>query len=687
MLSYEKFRSKFIDEALDNIDELENVLMGLESTPHDKELLKHVFRLMHSLKGGGAMFGFERLSAFAHHMENMYDMIRAERMEVTPRVLALTFRSVDILRGMVSDNGTVSSKTAKLAAEVEEAVLQLTATEGECKEGAGVSTAEKNDTGNQINTWYIRFRPGPEVAANGVNLLYLTDELKSMGAFEAIPATSGIPEFDTLEPDRLYLYWDFLLATTENKQSIWDVFLFVEMESQIEMHLLGSGNLLGNEIFRQNLGQLKTGEKLPEVADFKRLARDMDDSSSNIQGERDSANNTSAYTGSRQTGSIRVSSAKIDALINLVSEMVITREKLQFISDKIDNADLESVTDDLRKLTGFLRDNTLELGLVPLESLTGRFRRLIRDLGALLDKQIDFEVKGQDTELDKSMIDSLADPLMHIIRNAADHGLEDAETRVKAGKPASGKITLEAGYSGAGVEISISDDGKGVDPQFIRKKSIEKGLLDPNTTLTQQELLEMIFLPGFSTNAKVTDVSGRGVGMDVVKRNIEALRGNTKVDSEPGKGTTIKITLPLVLSIIDGLLVSVDNSKYVLPLSVVDRIYSIDSDRFQNRYLEVVTLDESQVTFIDLRKILGVKSKLPPVQQIVTVRLQEQTIAIPVDRVVSKMQAVLKPLGRFYHHQKIVSAATIMGDGSVALVLDVNALKEEANLMQEPTVR
>ncbi|MDG5799766.1 chemotaxis protein CheA [Marinilabiliaceae bacterium ANBcel2] len=358
--------------------------------------------------------------------------------------------------------------------------------------------------------------------------------------------------------------------------------------------------------------------------------------------------------------------------MNLVSELVITQERLNSISGKYHIPELKMVSENVQKLTGMLRDTAFSMSLIPIENILTRFQRLVRDLGGGLGKKINFSASGTDTELDKTMIDTLIDPLLHIVRNCVDHGLETPDERIKNGKSAEGNIFLSAGYSGANVVITIKDDGRGIDPEKIRRRAIEKKMISSDSKPSSTELYNLLFEPGFSTSDKITEVSGRGVGMDVVNRNITSVRGNAIIESEYGKGTTVTITLPLVLSIIDGLLVQIGDNQYVLPLSVTDKIYSVTNDMLNNKFIDLVTLEGRQVPFINLRKELEIKSYPPERVQLVVIKNSGSEAALSVDRVVGKIQAVLKPLGKLYNNNKLISAATIMGDGSISLVFDID---------------
>ncbi len=671
--SLEKFQSKFVEEALDNIEDLEQTLMLLERSSGDNELLEKVFRIMHSLKGGGAMFGFEQLSDFAHHLENMYELVRSGSIKLSSGILSVTFRSVDLMRSMLLESGSGLSSLLDISREI---IKEITDVISETDNAENFTPVKKEPiVDNGMNTWYIYFRPGKNVLANGINLLYLLDELKNLGSLFAIPRGSSVPAFDSFQPEDTYFHWDLFLSTEEAQNDIKDVFLFVEGESEIFFHHIARENLMGNDNFLSHLHKIKKDQDPVEISILNGFAspkksQQLFNSASDNNGPDPSL--TEVISNGRATKSIRVAFEKVDQLMDLVSEMVITQERLNLISTQHPIPELKMVSDNVQKITTLLRDSTFNLSLVPVESLMTRFQRLVRDLSRRLNKEIDFSVSGADTELDKSMIDGLADPLMHILRNAIDHGIEDPDTRVLSGKSKTGKIIIKAEYSGVNIVFQITDDGAGIDLERLRHKAVEKGLISPSASMSEQELLELVFLPGFSTNNDVTEMSGRGVGMDVVKRNIEAIRGETSIHSALGVGTTVIITIPMVLSIIDGLLVSIEDTKYVVPLSVVDRIFSVDSSRLQDAFLDVATLNGQQVPFVDLRKAIGLENAHPPNVEMVVVVQSGKYLALSVDKVIGNIQAVLKPLGTHYQYQKMVSAATIMGDGSIGLVLDIN---------------
>jgi two-component system chemotaxis sensor kinase CheA len=360
--------------------------------------------------------------------------------------------------------------------------------------------------------------------------------------------------------------------------------------------------------------------------------------------------------------------------MNLVSELVTTQARLSLFSNSNSSNELSAITENIEKITRRLRDNAFTMSLVPLESIAVRFQRLVSDLSKELKKEIEFKTEGLDTRIDKSIIEKLTDPILHILRNCIDHGIEDKATRASHNKSIKGCVTLRSFYSGSHVIIEISDDGAGLSTEKIKSKAIAQGLISADTQLSERELTDLIFVPGFSTASAITGVSGRGVGMDVVKRNITDIRGEVEVKSTTGKGSTFIIKLPLTLSIVDGLLVKIGAIDFVLPLSAVTKCYEVETHTLESTFNHWVTLDGKRTAFLYLREAFNIQNEKPTYSQLINVPFNNTTVGLAVDKIVGEYQAVLKPLGKFYHDQDEFSGATILGDGTVALVLDTNKL-------------
>ncbi|MGB4329294.1 MAG: chemotaxis protein CheA [Tenuifilum sp.] len=666
----DSFRKKFIEEAAELIDKLEVSLLELEKSPNDEALIQQVFRVMHTLKGNSAMFGFDLIDSFTHNLETIYDMIRNGQLEVSKDILNITFSSVDHLKAMLDEQNYEDPdfKTVHngLMGKINRIINPSNAeTETE-------TTKTSKEKSESLSTYYILFEPNENIFKNGTNPLYLLDELCSLGEHKVFAHFNRLPGIKEITPNLCYTYWEVLLTTDQDVNAIHDVFIFVESDSKLEIQKLAEENLLADKLFVEEVSQLAEVQKDVGLVTIQRLAtkaaaRINKEKAKQFTKER-------IATKDKTAASIRVSSDKLDHLMNLVSELVTTQARLSLFAEQTNVPGLAPIVENVHKLTRQLRDIAFSIVLIPIENLFGRFQRLVRDLSAELHKEVDFIVEGADTELDKTIIENLSDPLMHIIRNSMDHGIEDARVRVANGKPAKGKIHLKAFYSGASVIIQVSDDGAGIDPEIIHAKAISKGLVPSDKKMSKKEILDLIFLPGFSTAKKVTDVSGRGVGMDVVKKKISDIRGEVEVESEVGKGTTITIKLTLTLSIIDGLLVSIDSSPFVIPLSSIDKIYAVDKESIYSSFNNLVTLDGTQIPFFSLRKEFNLQPSSEELEQVVVVNFEDNRVGLVVDYVIGEYQAVLKPLGKHYKSHDIFSGATILGDGTVALVMDTNKI-------------
>jgi two-component system chemotaxis sensor kinase CheA len=677
------FKKKFLEEASEHINDLERSLLELENDPANKGIIEKVFRAMHSLKGGGAMFGFEKVSEFTHNLETVYDLIRTGQLAVNKEILNITLASVDHLKGLLNEENESPEGLMKNHASLSREIARLAALEINVKETAAepVSKQAAGSGSSGMSTFYIHFLPNESIFDNGTNPLFLIDELYALGTCEIIPRLSKIPEYSQFKPTHCYTHWDVFLSTTSDINAITDVFIFVEDDCELEVNKIADFNLLQETRFRDYLKSIKDSRQeflpgaLKEVVSLIKPANDTKDKQAAV------ADRNNLMAKDTTISSIRVSSDKLDHLMNLVSELVTTQARLALYSEQDSRPELMNISENVQKLSRQLRDIAFSIVLIPIENMLTRFQRLIRDLSNELRKEVDFIAEGVETELDKTIIENLTDPLMHILRNSMDHGIEEPSVREKAGKPRRGTILLRAFYSGANVHIQISDDGGGINPEFIRNKAISKGIISADANLSRKEILDLIFLPGFSTASKVTDVSGRGVGMDVVRRKIADIRGEVEVESDPGKGTIITIKLPLTLSIIDGLLVKVDDIHYVLPLTAIDKIYAVDRKTLFKSFNNVVVLDGEQYPYFYLRREFGLAENSEDfVEQIVLIKFEDKRIGVVVDYVVGEYQAVLKPLGKHYKQQEIISGATILGDGTIALVMDTNkAIKQFAN--------
>lgn len=681
----DKFRGKFVEESLDNIRDLEESLFLLEGDTKNREIIERIFRAMHSLKGGGAMFGFNDLSEFTHHLETVFDWVRTGKLEVSKDLITLTFESVDEIK-ILLDKGDLTEESDK---------VELRAITSKVKGFINLSGKVVASASSQQNvavvespietskSYLISFIPNEDILQNGTNTLFLLDDLHGIGNFVVLSNFDHVPTFEKLDPTTHYISWQGVLNSEESLNDIKDVFIFVEDECILEIDEICVGNILENEDFVQKFQSHKNEGKFlnkEEVLAFGKALRPQVVVEAVPKADEDTlaADRQKAHLKESKISSIRVASKKVDELVNLVSELVTIQAQLSLYAEKSGDPGILNLTESVQKLSRQLRDNAFEISLMPLQAELLRFQRLVRDLSKDLNKEINLEIEGGDIELDKNIIEHLTDPLLHMIRNSIDHGIENPQERISKGKPAQGTINFKAYYSGPSVIIKLIDDGKGIDPIQIKKKAIAKGLIDANVQLTNKEIFDLLFLSGFTTKESVSDLSGRGVGMDVVKRKISEIRGEVTIDSVVNQGTTLTLELPMTLSIIDGLLVALADNQFVLPTSIIEKIFAVNVKdlKISNH---VIVLDNQQYSFISLRELFHEEDIVTGREHIILVKNDDKKIALLVDDILGEYQVVVKPLGRVLKSQDIISGASIMGDGTISLVLDIHRLVHHNN--------
>ncbi|HHU59096.1 MAG TPA: chemotaxis protein CheA [Bacteroidales bacterium] len=670
----DKFRAKFVEESTDNVHDLEEALFLLEKDMDNKELIERIFRAMHSLKGGGAMFGFNHLSEFTHHLETIFDWVRTNKLKVTTDLITLTFSAIDQIKFLLK-TGDLSAADDLKAQQAFIQRLQAFLSEGGSTGTSAASAAqtEADPEESDEKTYLISFIPQKELLQNGTNPLYLLDDIHALGQALTLAFTHKVPSLDLIDAEANYCLWQILVSTSESINEIKDVFIFVEDECELHIDQVAGHNILQDKDVLEKAEKAVKNSTLLTVEDFKQESQAAAASVAPQTEER-----KKAAIKEHKISSIRVSSHKIDELVTLVSELVTLQAQLSLYAENTQDATMLSMSENVQKLSRQLRENAFDISLIPLQSELMRFQRLVRDLSKDQGKDIDFIIEGGDLELDKNIIENLTDPLLHILRNSIDHGIEVPEDRIKAGKAPKGNILFKAFYSGANVIIEISDDGKGIDAEVIRQKAIAKGLIESDAALTDKEVLDLIFVSGFSTREVVSGVSGRGVGMDVVKRKLANIRGEVSIESEKGKGTLISITLPMTLSIIDGLLVGVGESQYVIPISAIDKLYALQPEQLKQSFNQVVVIDNEQHPYIDLRKVFKASEEAEREQlQMIMVKAEDRLSGLLVDAVIGEYQTVVKPLGRYLKKQEILSGASIMGDGTIALVIDTTRLLQK----------
>jgi two-component system chemotaxis sensor kinase CheA len=676
----EEFVEKFKEEAADLINQLESALLALEKSPEDYDQISLIFRVMHSLKGNGAMFGYDNISRFTHDLETIYDLVKAGKIKMSKNLFDLTLESIDVLKHLLLSDDRLDEKDQISFSEIMVRIREIINAAGNDHEINNLpinstSLNSENENSDAIRTYYIRFIPDERIFDNGTNPLYLLDELSDLGKNLTKVHFDKIPKLEDHSISTCYSWWEVLLATKESENDIQDVFMFIVDDCKLEIKLIANYNLFLNQDFNKILDSIIDDNEIIGIDRFDSLSALQN--RIGIEKEQTSIPVETINKIAKETAisSIRVASEKIDEMLKLISEMITIQSRLSTFAKAIDNPELLAISENTTKITSQLRDNAFKISLIPINTLQTRYQRLVRDLSAELGKDVIFEVVGGDTELDKKIVETLTEPVLHILRNSIDHGIEDNITRRIKGKPEEGKITLNAFYAGANVVIQIKDDGAGIDTNTVKQKAIEKGLISPNTNLSEKEILGLIFMPGFSTADEITDVSGRGVGMDVVKRKISDIRGEVDIDSVPDEGTTITLKLPLTLSIIDGLLTKIGNTDFIVPLSHIFKIYPVNHNELNKKYYNLLTLDDVQIPFYYLRDEFNINAgETYEIEQVVVVFHNNELVGLVVDKVTGEYQAVVKPLGKLFSGQEIISGATILGDGSLALVMDTNKI-------------
>jgi len=683
----DNMKAVYLEEAGELLDKLEGALLQLDETPEEKSIIEEVFRIMHTLKGNSSMFGFLNIAEFIHNLETVYDLIRTGKQQVSKDLVDVTLASMDHIKQIVEDHELEDQANKDRHASL---TIQIMAYTGES--GEDVAEEKPDDTPKEVEdgkkTYLIHFKPGKSIVNDGNNPLYLIDELFSLGDCIALPFTDSIKDIKNIDPTECITGWSIFLASDKSENEIKEVFVFVEASSTITVEVVDDSNIFKSKEIKETLTntqllhnpfdlntlKLLTGKKQTVTKSEKKPKKKS--LAAKVKEAAKSKEASEPHVKGKVVSSIRVSSDKLDELMNLVSELITTQAALSLHTDKKVDSELETIAENVEKLSRQLRDIAFGMTLIPISNMFGRFQRMIRDISSELGKDIAFITEGGDTELDKSIIESLTDPLMHILRNSLDHGIESNEQRAQLGKLEKGTIKLRAYYSGTNVNVEIKDDGKGINAEVIRAKAIEKGVIEENTILSQKEIFNLIFHAGFSTAEVVTDVSGRGVGMDVVRRSINALRGEIDIESTIDVGTTLTISLPLTLSIIDGLLVQLGDGSYVIPLAAIDKCYTYRNASDVNKFTGILELDNNQIPFIDLRKTFEISDKKGAdlAKQIVVVNNGKSQVALICDHIVGEYQAVIKPLGVYFKEQDYISGSTILGDGTIALVFDTNRL-------------
>ena len=694
----------FLVECQELLQEMETALLAVDGAEDSADLINAIFRAAHTIKGSSGLFSLDHVVAFTHGVESVLDKVRAGKLPLSAELVALLLESKDHIGALIDG---VAAGQLKGSDELEAAgaplLLQLR-TYIQPSDGAaqGQATVPSADTqpvqrlgGQTVSAdhWHISIRFGSDVLRNGMDPLSFIRYLGTMGQFRGIiTVTEGLPGLDAYDPELCYLGFEMAFVTTADKVAIERVFEFVRDDCRLVIlppHSLVSEfvtlvNLQTSEPSRLGDMLMRCGSLTPQELDLA-LNTQADSPAKPIgtilveQGSVQPEVVQAALTkqkqvkdlGAAESRSIRVDADKLDSLINLVGELIIAGASVNLVAHRSHVSELSEAASKLSLLVEDVRDSALQLRMVRIGATFSRFQRVVHDVARELGKDIVLRIEGEDTELDKTVVEKIGDPLMHLVRNAMDHGIEPGEVRLARGKPAQGTLKLNAFHDSGSIVITVEDDGGGLKRDRILAKAIERGLVEVGHHLSDSEIFNLIFEPGFSTAEKITNLSGRGVGLDVVKRNITALRGTVSLGSEDGLGTKVTIRLPLTLAIIDGFLVEVGKRVFAIPLDMIEECVSYTAEPGH----DYTNLRGQVLPFIRLRDLFGVRQ--PPVtktENIVVLKYAGQKAGLVVDTLLGEFQTVIKPLGQLFNQVQCISGSTILGSGDVALILDVPQL-------------
>lgn len=643
----QKFKNVFLEEAQEILNSYESDLLGLEQDSFNKELVESSFRSMHTLKGISGMYGFSYINGLTHKLEHIFQAVRDKQQVFTKEIFETTFAAIDHIRKLLFDEELANESLRMAHNELLENIGRFCISES----ATGSAEPESAAPENSKQIWHIKLTTSEKQFFRRINFLNIFRDLAEIGTF-------------IIEHLKKSDEWNITLLTSATEDEVKGIFMFIEDDCSFSL----AGNLNESDIEGIEKGELLRSENEISILE----AVSMANSKTKEEKKPDKNTSVAAINDKKR---ISVTHEKLDYLMFLVSELVTVNSQIAISLKQMDFEFLESAVEKLNNLSKNFRDNALELRLVPINDLVLRFQRLIRDLSKQLGKHIDLQVHGAETELDKSTIEQLFDPLMHIIRNSIDHGIETPEERQKNGKPETGIIKLSAYHSGGKIVLKIEDDGNGVNLEKVRNKAIKLGLIGAEEQVSKKQLLDMIFIPGFSTAQSLTSVSGRGVGMDVVQKKIQELRGEVSVESVEKSGTTFTLVLHQSVSILDTLLFKVGESFFIIPFAETVICSEINlSELIDRQRTRTIPYEDHLIEYFDLRETLNLKGEYPNNVKVIVFRTDTKIAAILADYIVGEYQAVLKPIGNFLNHNNFLEAVSQLGDGTMAFMIDTREM-------------
>ncbi len=673
-----QFHQVFFEESFEGLEVMEQGLMELEPGIPDSDVINSVFRAAHSIKGGSGTFGFKDIADFTHVMETLLDQMRDNVRQITVQNSDILLKSVDCLREMLESTQNETPVDKARVKEYQRSLeIELSSGSSETANSSRPDDKSQEEIDSGHVGWSISFRPESQLFQTGNDPLSLIRELGELGELEINIDTSEVPEFHLLESEDCYLNWELTLVGDVKREQIDELFAWVEDICELKIQALGSELVADKSVS----SIVQSVENKAEVVETLPVPQRRASDSGGPGGDRRKKDRRGSGSGAN---SIRVDTVKIDSLINMVGELVITQSMLGLLGETIDDhqkitpQEIEKLRDGIMQLernTRELQENVMQVRMMPISFTFSRFPRLVRDLSSQMGKKIELKMSGENTEVDKNIIEKIGDPLVHLVRNSLDHGIEMPKDRVTGGKPETGIIHLNAFHRGGNIVIEIIDDGKGMDKDLLRRKGIEKGLISEEDILSDKQIFDLIFMAGFSTASEVTDVSGRGVGMDVVRRNILELGGNVEIDSSQGIGTTMTIRLPLTLAILDGQTIRIGEEHYIVPITSIVESLQIKTEMVNmvSGQGETFKLRGEYIPIIRLHDVFGVESIENIIQEglLVVVESDGQQMGLLIDELLGQQQVVIKSLEHNYKKTEGFSGATILGDGRVALILDM----------------
>lgn len=692
-----QFLATFYEESFEGLDIMETELLALDVGEADLETINTIFRAAHSIKGGSGTFGLDDVANFTHVMETLLDEMRDGKRDVTQNAVNILLESVDVLREMLStlqaEQELDNERIATVKKQLDDLLAGVSAedTEAETPSLEPVATEEVavTETVSETTTgWVIDFKPHVDMLHTGNDPVRMIRELSALGEITVTPDISLLPDFLMMEPENSSLAWVITLEGNIEKSAVEEVFDWVEDECDLTILSMDSINdKAQNEQVAEAEIISETKDPEPSVTKEKVITpappADTTLKTATAPAKDEAVAKKAKPKASTESSSIRVSIDKVDELINMVGELVITQSMLSQLGEdeEFGESQIEKLKNGLMQLernTREMQENVMRIRMLPISFVFQRFPRLVHDLSAKLDKKIELKLSGESTELDKTVMEKIGDPLVHLVRNSLDHGVETPDIRVAAGKPETGEIHLNAYHEGGNIVIEITDDGAGLNLEKILSKAKASGLVSENETLTDEEIADLIFRPGFSTADVVSDVSGRGVGMDVVRRNIRALGGTVDVKTTAGQGSVFTIRLPLTLAILDGQSVVVGDEVYIVPLVAIIESIQVDSALISGitGQAEVYRLRDEYIPIVKLCDVFNVKPLNENIEDglLVVVEAEGKKVALLVDDLLGQQQVVIKSLETNFKSVEGISGATILGDGTVALILDVSGL-------------